>query len=199
MCSVCATRAGNRALRDKGHVRAGQKVLINGAASGVGTFAVQLARAFGAEVTGVCSTRNVEMVRSTGADHVVDYTLDDYTRTGQVYDLIIDMVGNHTLAASRRALAPRATLVGVGGPDNGNWVGPLSGPVKMLLTSPLVSQKLAPMLAQLSRDDLGVLRKFLEEGKVIPVIDRTYPLSEVPAAIRYLEERHARGKVVITV
>ena len=186
-------------LRDKGQLQRGQKVLINGAAGGVGTFAVQIAKVFGADVTGVCSTRNMDMVRSIGARHVVDYTKEDFTRSGQRYDLIFDIVGNHSLSDCRRALTPEGTLVLVGGPDKGRWLGPLTGVLKAVVMSWFVSQKLRPFLAHLNKDDLMVMRELLEAGKVTPVIDRTYPLSEVPDAIRYLEEGHARGKVVITI
>jgi NADPH:quinone reductase-like Zn-dependent oxidoreductase len=184
-------------LRDKGQIQRGQKVLINGAAGGVGTFAVQLAKVFGADVTGVCSTRNLDMVRSIGAHHVIDYTQEDFTTSGQQYDLIFDAAGNHSLSDCRRALTPEATLVLVGGPNKGRWVGPLTGVLKAVVVSRFVSQKLRPFLAHSSKADLFVLRELLEAGKVAPVIDRTYPLSDVPEAIRYLEEGHARGKVVI--
>jgi len=185
-------------LRDKGRIQRGQKVLMNGAAGGVGTFAVQIAKVFGADVTGVCSTRNVDMVRSIGANHVVDYTKEDFTKSGQRYDLIFDSVGNHSLSDCRRALTTEGTLVLVGGPDKGRWLGPLPGVLKAVVVSRFVSQKLLLFLARLKKDDLIVIRGLLEAGKVIPVIDRRYPLSEVPEAIRYLEEGHARGKVVIT-
>lgn len=188
-----------QALRDQGHLRAEQKVLINGAAGGVGTFAVQIAKALGAEVTGVCSTRNTEMVASIGADQVVDYTRQDFTRTGQCYDLLIDIAGNRALADCRRVLSRRGVLVGVGGPAKGRWVGPMTRPVKMAVLSPVVSQTMGFFLARQSADDLAVLRELIQAGQVTPVIDRTYPLSEVPQAIRYLEQGHARGKVVITV
>ena len=184
-------------LRDKGQLQRGQKVLINGAAGGVGTFAVQIARVFGADVTGVCSTRNLDMVRMIGARHVIDYTAEDFTRSGQRYDLIFDTVGNHSLEDCRRALTPGGTLVLVGGPDKGRWLGPLTGVLKAVVVSWFVRQKLRPFLAHLRKDDLMVMRELLEAGKVAPVIDRTYPLSDVPDAIRYLEEGHARGKVVI--
>ena len=184
-------------LRDKGQIRRGQKVLINGAAGGVGTFAVQLAKVFGADVTGVCSTRNLDMVRSIGAHHVIDYTQEDFTTSGQQYDLIFDTAGNHSLSDCRRALTPKATLVLVGGPNKGRWVGPLTGVLKAVVVSRFVSQKLRPFLAHSSKADLIVLRELLAAGKVAPVIDRSYPLSDVPEAIRYLEEGHARGKVVI--
>jgi len=185
-------------LRDKGQIQRGQKVLINGAAGGVGTFAVQIAKAFGADVTGVCSTRNVDMVQSIGADQVVDYTQEDFTKSGQRYDLILDMIGNHSFSERRSALTPKGTLVLVGGPDEGRWLAPLPGLLKTVMLSRFVSQKLLPFLAHLSKDDLIVMRELLESGKVVPVIDRSYPLSDVPEAIRYLEEGHARGKVVIT-
>jgi len=188
-----------QALRDKGRTQAGHKVLVNGAAGGVGTFAVQIAKAFGAEVTGVCSTRNVELVRSIGADHVVDYTREDFTRTGQRYDVLVDMAGSRTLSEYRRVLAPKGGLVAVGGPVTGLWIAPLIGPVTMVVLSRFVSQTMTPFLAKANRDDLAVLCELLQSGKVTPVIDRMYPLSEVPEAIRYLEEGHARGKVVITV
>jgi NADPH:quinone reductase-like Zn-dependent oxidoreductase len=184
-------------LRDKGRIQPDQKVLINGAAGGVGTIAVQVAKSFGADVTGVCSTRNVEMVRSIGADRVIDYTQEDFTQGGQRYDLIFDCVGNHSLSDCRRVLASRATLVIVGGGPKGNWLGPLLPLLKPIVMSPFVSQTLTPFLARGSKPDLITMKEFIEAGKVTPVIDRTYPLSEVPAAIRYLEEGHARGKVVI--
>jgi NADPH:quinone reductase-like Zn-dependent oxidoreductase len=187
-----------QALRDKGRIRPGHRVLINGAAGGVGTFAVQIAKALGAEVTGVCSTPNVEMVRSIGAGHVIDYTKEDFTRTGQRYDLLVDLVGNRTLTESRRVLAPKGVLA-VGAPAKGLWIGPLIGILKLVLLSRVVSQTMVAFLARESQDDLAVLHELLETGKITPVIDRTYPLSEVPKAIAYLEEGHARGKVVITV
>ena len=186
-------------LRDKGHIGAGQSVLINGAAGGVGTFAVQIARSFGADVTGVCSTRNVELVRSLGAGQVIDYTQEDFTRSGRRYDLMLDMVGNHSLAERRRALTPGGTLVLVGGSSENPWLGPLADLLKAVLLSPFVSQRLAPLLTRPSREDLVFLQGLLAAGKVTPVIDRTYPLSEVPEAIAYLEAGHARGKVVISV
>jgi NADPH:quinone reductase-like Zn-dependent oxidoreductase len=180
-----------QALRDKGHIRPEQKVLVNGAAGGVGTFAVQIAKALGAEVTGVCSTRNVEMVASIGADHVVDYTRQDFTEIGQRYDLLVDTIANRTPWECRRVLAPKGILVGVGGRPSDLF--------RMLLLSSVVSQTMAPLFARQRRGDLVVLRELVEEGKVTPVIDRTYPLEEVSEAIRYLEHGHARGKVVITV
>jgi len=188
-----------QALRDKGQVRPGHKVLINGASGGVGTFAVQLAKAFGAEVTGVCSTQNAELVASIGADQVIDYAREDFTRAGRRYDLLVDIAGNRTLAETRRVLAPKGVLVGVGGPNKGRWIGPLGRSVRMALLSPAVSQRMVFFLARQNKADLAVLRELLEAGKVTPVVDRTYPLSEVAEAIGYLEEGHARGKVAITV
>jgi NADPH:quinone reductase-like Zn-dependent oxidoreductase len=188
-----------QALRDKGQVRPGHKVLINGASGGVGTFAVQLAKAFGAEVTGVCSTRNTDLVNSIGADHVIDYTREDFTRPGRRYDLLVDIAGNRTLAETRRVLAPKGVLVGVGGPNKGRWIGPLGRSIRMTLLSPAVRQRMVFFLARQNKADLAVLRELLEAGKVTPVVDRTYPLSEVAKAISYLEEGHARGKVAITV
>ena len=188
-----------QALRDKGRVQSGQKVLINGASGGVGTFAVQIAKALGAEVTGVCSTGNVGMVASIGADQVVDYTREDFTRAERRYDLLIDIAGNRSLAETRRVLAPKGALVVVGGPNKGRWIGPFGRTIRMLLQSPAVSQRMVSFLAHQNRDDLAVLRQLLDAGKVTPVIDRTYRLNQVAEAVRYLETGHARGKVVITV
>jgi NADPH:quinone reductase-like Zn-dependent oxidoreductase len=188
-----------QSLRDRGRIKPEQTVLINGASGGVGTFAVQIARTFGAEVAGVCSTRNVDMVRSIGAHHVVDYMSEDFTKSGQKYDLILDCVGSHSLSDTRKALTDKGTLVLVGGPDEGRWIGPLVGVFEAFVVSLFVSQKVLPFLAHVSKDDLLVLRKLLEDGSVKPIIDRTHPLDEVPAALRYLEDGHARGKVVITV
>lgn len=185
-----------QALRDHGKVQPGQSVLINGASGGVGTFAVQIAKSMGAVVTGVCSTRNVEMVRSLGADHVIDYKKTDYTRLDKKYDVIVDMVGNHSPAVSRKALAPDGILVLVGGPS-GDWLAPLVNPLKAAVLSLFVDQELGMMLARLRQDDLEALADLMAVGTVTPVIDRRYPLSEVPAAIRYSEEGRARGKIVI--
>jgi NADPH:quinone reductase-like Zn-dependent oxidoreductase len=187
-----------QALRDPGRIQPGQRVLINGAAGGVGTFAVQIARSFGAEVTGVCSTRNVDLVRSIGAHHVVDYTREDFTRSGPRYDLILDSVGNHSPPDLRRAMTDRGTAVMVGGPDRGRWLGPMPGVLKAAVLSRFSRQKLRPFLARVGKADLIVVQELLQAGKVTPVIDRSYPLSDVPGAIRYLETGHARGKVVIT-
>ncbi|MGH8127248.1 MAG: NAD(P)-dependent alcohol dehydrogenase [Gammaproteobacteria bacterium] len=186
-----------QAMRDKGRIQARQKVLINGASGGVGTFAVQIAKSYGAEVTGVCSTRNVELVRSIGADHVIDYTQENYTRGVARYDLIVDMVGNHSLLNNRRVLSSDGNFVIIGG-SKGKWLGPMAGPIKALFLAPFVSQTIGMMLAKLNPQDLNVLRDLLQTRKVTPVIDRTYKLSEVSDAIRYLEEGHARGKVVIS-
>jgi NADPH:quinone reductase-like Zn-dependent oxidoreductase len=188
-----------QALRDHGRVQPGQKVLVNGASGGVGTFAVQIAKALGAEVTGVCSTPNVELVASIGADHVVDYTREDFTRTERGYDLLIDIAGSRTLAETRRVLVPKGVLVVVGGPDKGRWIGPFGRTLTMALQSPVVSQRMVSFLAHQNQDDLAFLSELLQAGKITPVIDRTYPLNEVPEAVRYLETGHARGKVVITV
>jgi NADPH:quinone reductase-like Zn-dependent oxidoreductase len=188
-------------LRDKGKIQPGQKVLINGASGGVGTFAVQIAKSFGADVTGVCSTRNLDMVRSLGADHVIDYTKEDFTKNGQRYDLILDNVGTQPLSGFRRVLNPNGILVmiGGGGPNDGGLIGPLGRPVKALLLSPFISQKMGMLMAELNKKDLTTLGDLMQSGKVTPVIDRTYPLSKIAEAIRYLEQGHARGKVVITV
>jgi len=186
-------------LRDKGEIRAGQRVLIVGAGGGVGTFAVQLAKVFGADVTGVCSTAKVETVRSIGADRVIDYTQDDFTQMDQRYDLILDTGGNRPLSQLRRALTPRGTLVIVGGEGGGRWFGGTDRQLRALLLSPFVRHNLRTFVAQSSREDLQFLKESIEAGKVTPVIDRTYPLSEVPEAVRYLAEGRARGKLVITV
>lgn len=187
-----------QALRDKGRVQPGQRVLINGASGGVGTFAVQIAKSMGAHVTGVSSTRNVELVRSLGADQAIDYTREDFTQGGQRYDVIIDMVGNHSLSAYRRVLNPKGIYVMVGGPK-GQWIDPMPRVAQMFVYSAFVDQELVFLLAQLSKEDLTILRELMEAGKITPVIDRRYKLNEIPDAIRYLEEGHARGKVVITV
>ncbi len=186
-------------LRDQGKVQPGQKVLINGASGGVGTFAVQIAKALGAEVTGVCSTRNVDLVRSLGADHVIDYTKEDFTKTEQRYDVILDNVPNHTLSECRRILNPdgKYVMVGGGGPRDGKWLGPLGRVIHALVLKPFVSQQMGMMMADTSQKDLTLLADMMQSGKVKPVIDRTYKLSEVSEAIRYLEEGHARGKVII--
>jgi len=188
-----------QALRDKGHIQAGQKVLINGASGGVGTFAVQIAKSFGAEVTGVCSTKNVDMVRKIGADHVIDYTKEDFTQSEQHYDLIVDTVGTHSLLDYKHALTAQGKLVMVGGQVD-NWlIGILGSAIYAKILSPFVSQTFGMMLAELNPEDLTILGDLMQTGKVTPVIDRTYKLSEVPEALRYLEQGHARGKVIISV
>lgn len=190
-----------QALRDKAELKPGQKVLVNGASGGVGTFAVQIAKAWGAEVTGVSSTRNLELVRSLGADHVIDYTRENFTEGTERYDLIFDCVGNHPLLALKRALTTNGTavMIGGGGPDAGRWIEPLVGEVKNPLLSAVASQKFISLLAELNQADLQLLAGLLQSGTVTPVIDRSYPLSEAAQAIRYLETGRARGKVVLTV
>ncbi|MHB1244379.1 MAG: NAD(P)-dependent alcohol dehydrogenase [Gaiellaceae bacterium] len=185
-------------LRDKGGLRAGQRVLVNGASGGVGTFAVQIAKALGAEVTGVCSTRNVELVRSLGADHVVDYTREDFTRSGRRYDLLLDVAGSRSWSACKRVLEPKATLVIVGAPKGTPLLGPLSHVIRLRLASVGSSRKVLFFIAKLNRTDLDVLRELIEAGKVTPFVDRIYPLSDTVEAFRYLGEGHARGKVVVT-
>ncbi len=175
-------------LRDKGQIQPGHKVLINGASGGVGTFAVQIAKSFGAEVTGVCSTRNLDMVRSIGADGVIDYSQEDFTQTGARYDLILDAVGNHSLSDYKRILHPKGIYVAAAG-----------APVRMLWIAMTGGKKMVAMITKPNREDVGFMKELLETGKVTPVIDRRYPLSEVAEALRYLEEGHAQGKVVITV
>ena len=188
-------------LRDKGKVQPGQKVLINGASGGVGTFAVQIAKSFGADVTGVCSTRNVDLVRSLGADRVIDYTKEDFTKSADRYDVILDNVANHSLSECRRVLNPKGkyVMVGGGGANEQGFIGVLARPLKAMVLSPFISQQMGMMMADANQKDLTVLGDLMQSGKMKPVIDRTYKLSEVPAAIAYLEEGHARGKVIITV
>ena len=186
------------AVRDQGRIEPGQKVVINGASGGVGTFAVQIAKSFGADVTGVCSTRNVDMVRSIGADQVIDYTQEDFARDGRRYDLMLDLVGSRSLSDCRRSLTPQGTYVLVGVSDMGRWLG-LARQIKMLSSSPFVRQLVRIFITRHTRDDLIVLRELVESGKVTPVIDRRYQLSEVPEALRYQGEGHARGKLVIVI
>ena len=187
-------------LRDKGKIQAGQKVLINGASGGVGTFAVQISKSFGTEVTGVCSTRNVDLVRSIGADHVIDYTKEDFTRSDQRYDLIFDLVGNHSFSERRRVLTPNGICVmaGIGG---AGWrdgiLGRLAGELNGYLRSRFTSQKFIAYIAQFNKADMSILADLMQSGKMRPVIDRTYKFSEVSRALLYLQEGHARGKVVI--
>jgi NADPH:quinone reductase-like Zn-dependent oxidoreductase len=185
-----------QALRDRGKIKSAQKVLINGASGGVGTFAVQIAKSFGAEVTGVCSTRNLEMVKSIGADHVFDYKKEDYTESGEQFDLIVDLVGNHGLLKNRRVLSPNGIMVIVGGPK-GNWIGPMMGMIKAPLLSLFVEQQFLDLLAELRQEDLTLLGELIETGKILPVIDKRFELSKVPDAIRYSETGRARGKIII--
>jgi NADPH:quinone reductase-like Zn-dependent oxidoreductase len=186
-------------LRDKGHIHSGQKVLVNGASGGVGTFAVQIAKSFGTDVTGVCSTRNLEMVRSIGADHVIDYTKEDFTRNGQRYDLIYDVVGNHSISDYKRALKPEGICVVAGfgfpSPD-------MSRLFEHMVLGPLLprteNKKVGSMgIAKINHQDLSYMKELMEAGKVVPVIDKRYPLSETAAAMRHLGEGHARGKIVV--
>jgi NADPH:quinone reductase-like Zn-dependent oxidoreductase len=186
-------------LRDKGRIQPGQKVLINGASGGVGTFAVQIAKSFGAEVTGVCSTRNVDRVRSIGADHVIDYTREDFTRSDRRYDLMLDIAGSRSWSACRRVLNPQAILVIVGGPMNNRPIGALGHVVKTLLAGLVSSRKVVFFIAKFNKADMVVLRDLLETGKVSPVIERRYELSDIADALRYMGEGHAQGKIVITV
>ncbi len=184
-------------LRDKGHLKPAQKVLINGAAGGVGTFAVQIAKSLGANVTGVCSTKNVELVRSLGADRVIDYMQQDFTQDSERYDVLLDNVANRTLSAMRRVLSPKGKCVMAGAPKE-LWA-VLNRLVKGFVWSPFLRQEFRFFIAKMNRDDLTTLGEMIKAGKVTPVIDRRYPLAETAAAIAYLEEGHARGKVVITV
>ena len=192
-----------QAVRDKGKVQSGQKVLINGASGGVGTFAVQIATSYGADVTGVCSTRNVDLVRSLGADHVIDYTKEDFTKGDQRYDVILDNVANHSISEYRRVLTPKGKYIMIGGGSGAkDWqglFGMMTRPFKAMLLKPFVSQEMGMMLTDPKQNDLVVLADLMQSGKVKPVIDRTYTLEQLPDAVRYVEEGHARGKVVITV
>jgi NADPH:quinone reductase-like Zn-dependent oxidoreductase len=195
--------AGNTALiglRDVARVEPAQHVLVNGASGGVGTFAVQIAKSFGAEVTGVCRTRNVELLRSIGADHVIDYTVEDFARNGRRYDVVLDLVGNRSLTDFRRALTPTGTLVLSGGgvSRGGSMFGPMGLMLRGQLMSRFVRHRVLMLPAKPSKENLAALRELVESGKLTPVIDRTFPLSEAPEAIRYLEVEHARAKVVIT-
>lgn len=186
-----------QALRDKARVQPGQKVLINGASGGVGTFAVQIAKSMGAEVTGVCSARNVDMVRSLGADRVIDYTREDFTRDAHKYDVILDNVSNHSLLDYKRVLEPDGKLVVVGSIDDGSWLGPLGSLLWTLALSPFVSQEVFPLFATLNQADMETLRDLMQSSKMTPVIDRRYELSEAREALAYQEGGRARGKVVI--
>ena len=187
-----------QALRDKGQLQAGQRVLINGASGGVGTFAVQIAKSMGAEVDGVCSTRNVDMVRSIGADHVFDYKKENYIDSGRRYDLVVDMVGNHSPSDNLEVLETDGRLILVGG-AKGDWIAPLKRPLQALLTSPFADQEVTTLLARLDAEDLATLAGLMETGAIRTVIDRRYTLAELPEAIRYSESGRARGKIVVTV
>lgn len=186
-------------LRDQGKIKPGQKILINGASGGIGTFAVQIAKAFGAEVTGVCSTKNVDMVRSIGADHVIDYTNEDFTRNGHRYDFILDNVANHSLSETRRVLTATGKLQSNNGTSGGRWFGTLGTVLKSAAASKFERRQLGPAIKFANRADLLVLKELIEGGKVTPVIDRTYPLSATAAAIAHVGEGHARGTVAISV
>jgi NADPH:quinone reductase-like Zn-dependent oxidoreductase len=189
-------------LRDKGHIQSGQKVLVNGASGGVGTFAVQIAKSFGAEVTGVCSTRNVDLVRSIGADHVIDYTKEDFTNGTEHYDLIFDLVCNHSFTARRRVLTPHGICVmaGIGGAGwHDGILGKIVGELYAIARSRFIEQKFVAYIASFNQKDMMTLAELMQSGKIKPVIDRTYKLSEVSKALWYLQEGHARGKVVLSV
>jgi NADPH:quinone reductase-like Zn-dependent oxidoreductase len=188
-----------QALRDRGNLQPGQKVLIVGASGGVGTFAVQIAKAFGARVTGVCTTTKVDLVRSIGADHVIDHTRDDFADGTHHYDLIIDIGGNASLRRLRRALTPHGTLVIAGGETDGRWLGGAERQLRAIALSPFVGQKLRMLICSENHQDLLVLTELIEDGKVTPTMDRTYPLDETASAIRHVEQGHARGKVVVSV
>jgi NADPH:quinone reductase-like Zn-dependent oxidoreductase len=188
-----------QAVRDHGRVQSGQTVLIVGASGGVGTFAVQIAKAFGAEITGVCSTAKIDAVQAIGADHVIDYRIDDFADGTHSYDVILDIGGNRRLSSLRRALTPRGRLVIVGGETDGRWLGGSDRQIRALVLSPFVDHKLGTFVASENGDDLIVLRALIEAGKIAPVVDKTYPLREAAAAIRYMLDGHARGKVVVSV
>lgn len=194
----CAGNTALIAVRDKGQVGSGMKVLVNGASGGVGSYAVQIARSLGAEVTGVCSTRNVERVRSIGAAEVIDYSRDDFARRPERYDVVVDTIGNRTLGDLRRALKPRGTLV-VAGAASGKWFRPMALILKVVVVAPFVRQQLRGVMASVTTENLETLSTLVTSGDVVPLIDRTYSLGETPAAVGYVEEGHARGKVVITV
>ena len=199
--AAAVSTAGQTALqglRDHGGLKGGERVLINGAGGGVGTFAVQIARALGAEVTAVTGTRNVEMVRSIGADNVVDYTSEDFTRAKQRYDLILDVGGNHSLARLRRTLTVNGRVVMVA-PQPGQWIGPVARMAGAFITNRLGARPARGFLATVNRDDLMALKEMIEAGKVTPVIDRTYSFEEIPEAIRYVEAGRVSGKVVVTI
>jgi len=187
-----------QALRDKGQLQAGEKVLINGASGGVGTYAVQIASSMGAEVHGVSSTRNVELVLSLGADHVLDYKKENYTDTDERYDLILDMVGNHSLLDNSKVMKPTGRLVQVGGPS-GDWIGPFRGAIEALLVAPFMEQEVVSILAQLNGDDLAILATLMSDGKMTSQIDQSFPLADTAQAIAYSETGRARGKIIVSV
>src|SRR5256714_5511269 len=190
-----------QAVRDKGKIQAGQKVLINGASGGVGTFAVQITKSFGANVTGVCSTRNADLVKSLGADQVIDYSKEDFTKSAERYDVMLDNVGNHSLSECRGVLTPKGkyVLIGGGGASDQGFLGGLGKALWAMVFSKFVNQQMGMMMADANHNDLTVLADMMQSGKLKPGIDRTYKLDQVPDAIRYVEQGHARGKVVITV
>jgi NADPH:quinone reductase-like Zn-dependent oxidoreductase len=194
-----AARTALQGLRDAGQIKPGQRVLINGASGGVGTFAVQIAKAFGAHVTAVCSTRNVDQARSLGADEVIDYTREDFTRSGKRYDLILDVASSGSVSSRRRVLEPTGILVGVGAANGGRTASIVAGLIETAVLSRFGKQKTPFFIAKSSKEDLLVLKEMIETGKIRPVIDRTYPLTKAAEALAYLEKGHARGKVVITV
>jgi NADPH:quinone reductase-like Zn-dependent oxidoreductase len=194
----CAGNTALIAVRDKGHVGPGMSVLVNGASGGVGSYAVQIAKSLGADVTGVCSARNVERVKSIGAADVIDYTRDDFARQARRFDVVVDTIGNRSLRDLRRALKPRGTLVVAGG-GRGKWFRPMALLVKVMVVSPFVRQQLRSVMAGVTTENLESLSTLVMSGAVVPLIDRTYSLSETPAAVSYVEEGHARGKVIITV
>jgi len=195
---IAATTA-LRGIRDVGEVKSGQRVLVNGAGGGVGTYAVQIAAALGAEVTGVCSTRNAELVRSIGAAHVVDYTTEDFTGGRTRYDVILDNVSSLPLARLRGALTPKGTLVLNGGGSPGHVFGPVAGIVRAVVANAFVSQRLRPLPSRQNREELLAVTGLIEDGKLTPVVDRTYPLADTAEGLRYVEQGHARGKAVVTV
>lgn len=196
--TVSATTA-LQALRDRGEVKAGQKVLINGASGGVGTFAIQIAKSLGAEVTAVCSTRNIEMVRGIGADHVIDYTKEDFTANGVRYDLILDNVGSHPLIGLRRSLTPRGILIPNSGTSGGRWTGTVGRQLRAMIVYLFLRQKLRPFVSKQKNEDLVTLKELIEAGKVRPVVDKTFSLADSAAAFRYVGAGHSRGKVVVAV
>jgi NADPH:quinone reductase-like Zn-dependent oxidoreductase len=190
-----------QAIRDKGKLQPGEKVLINGASGGVGTFAVQIAKTMGADVTGVCSTRNIDLVKSLGADHVIDYTKEDFTKSAEHYDVMLDNVGNRTLSECKSVLTPKGkyVLIGGGGANEQGFLGGLGKALWAMVFSKFVNQQMGMMMADANHNDLTILADMMQSGKLKPVIDRTYKLNEVPQAIAYVEEGHARGKVIITI